>query len=64
MEVVARLGDIGNLHITVLMLSIKLVRRWENAWIFVAELQIPLHAAGRVLWTLAIITVRKRQNKT
>jgi hypothetical protein len=57
MEVVARLRYISNLHVAVLVLTIELVRRRENARIFVAQLEVALHAARRVLRALTVVTV-------
>jgi hypothetical protein len=59
MEVIARLSHVSNLHIAVLVLTIKLLRRGEDTWILVAELEIAFHAAGRMLRTLTIVTVGK-----
>ena len=64
MEVVAWLGHISDLHVAVLVLTIKLLRRREDARIFVAKLEIALHATGRVLRTLTVVTVRQRHDKT
>ena len=48
----------GNLHVTVLVLTVQLLFGWEDAWVFVAELQVPLHPSGRMFWSLAIVTMR------
>lgn len=50
---------VSNLHVAVLVLTIKLVRRWEDARIFVTKLEISLHAARRMLGSLSIISVRQ-----
>lgn len=59
MEHVGRLRQIRNLHVAVLMLAVKLVGRWEDAWVFIAELEVALHTSGGVLGTLSIVTVRQ-----
>ena len=37
-EEIRRLRSVSNLHIAVLVLAIKLVRRWEDAWVLIAQL--------------------------
>ena len=58
MEKVGRRSHVGDLHVAVLVLAIKLVRRREYSRIFVAELEISFHPARRMLWTLSIIAMR------
>lgn len=58
MEQVGGGRHVSNLHVTVLMLTVKLVRRREDSGILVAELKIPLHTTRRMLRTLSIITMR------
>jgi hypothetical protein len=64
MEVVARLRHISDLHIAILVLAIKLVRRREDARVLVAKLEISLHSSRRVLWALAVVSVRQGHDKT
>lgn len=59
MEEVSRRGHVGNLHVAVLVLTLKLLGRGVNARILVAELEETLDTSGRVLGTLAVITVGK-----
>ena len=63
-EEIGGCGHIGDLHVAVLVLAVKLLRGWEDSGVFIAELQVPLHSAGRVLWALAIIAVGKRHHQT
>jgi len=56
-EQVSRSSHVSNLHVAVLVLTIKLVWCREDARIFVAELKISFHPARRVLWTLAIVAM-------
>ena len=46
------------------MLARELLSSWENTWVLGRQLEITLHAARRVLWSLSIISVRKRHNET
>jgi len=63
-EQVGRSGHAGNLHVAVLVLAVELVSRGVHAGLLVAKLEPALHTTGRVLWTLAIVTVRQRDNQT
>ena len=63
-EQVGRAGHAGNLHVAVLVLAVELVSGGEDTGLLVAKLQPTLHSAGRVLRTLAIVTVGKRNDKT
>jgi len=63
-EYVGRAGKVGDLHVTVLVLTLELLGRWENPWVFVAQLQVSLHSSTAVFWTLTIVTVRKREDKS
>jgi hypothetical protein len=63
-EKVGRRGHVGDLHIAVLVLTVQLVLSGELARLLVAKLQPALHSTRRVLRTLAIITVRQRDNET
>ena len=58
-EQVGRSGHVGDLHVAVLVLAVELVCRREDAGLLVAKLQPALHTTGRVLRTLAIVTVRQ-----
>jgi hypothetical protein len=58
MEQVAGLGEVGNLHVAILMLSVKLIRAGEDTRVLVTKLKKSLNTPGRVLWALTIITVR------
>ena len=64
MEVVRRFRAVGDLDIAVLVLTVKLLRRREDAGILVDELQITLHATRRVLRTLTVVTVGQAHDKT
>ena len=57
MEVVRRLCAVGNLNVAVLVLALKLLRRREDAWVFIDKLQVTFHTTRRVLRTLAIVAV-------
>jgi hypothetical protein len=46
------------------MLTLELLSAWEDARILVRQLEITLHTARRVLWTLSVVTVRKRHDET
>ncbi|ANB14017.1 hypothetical protein AWJ20_4972 [Sugiyamaella lignohabitans] len=63
-EQVGRSRGVGNLHVTVLVLTFKLVRRWENSRVFIGKLEVTFNSCRRVLRSLTVVTVRKRQNKT
>lgn len=62
-EQVRRLSHAGNLHVAVLVLAIQLVSSGVHARLLVAKLQPTLHTTGGVLRTLAIVTVRQRDNQ-
>jgi hypothetical protein len=49
---------VSNLHIAILMLTVKLVRRWEDSGILVAQLKISFHTTGRMFRSLSIVSVR------
>jgi hypothetical protein len=63
-EKVGRRSHVGNLHIAVLVLTVQLVLTRELARFLVAKLQPTLHSTRRVLGTLAIITMRQREDET
>jgi len=63
-EQVRGLSHAGNLHVAVLVLAVQLVSRGEYTGLLVAKLEPTLHTTGRVLGTLAVITVRQRDNQT
>lgn len=63
-EDVGGLSHADNLHVAVLVLAVQLVSRGEHARLLVAKLQPALHTTGRVLRTLAIVTVGQRDNQT
>jgi len=63
-EHVSRAGHVDNLHVAVLVLTVELVLRGVHTRLLVTELQPTLHPARRVLWTLAIVTMRQRKDKT
>ena len=63
MEEVSRRGHVGNLHVAVLVLTLKLLGRGVDARILVAKLEETLDTSGRVLGTLAVITVGERHDK-
>jgi hypothetical protein len=63
-EQVGRGGHAGNLHVAVLVLTVQLVSLGVRTGLFVAKLEPTLHTSGRVLRTLAIITVGQRHNQT
>lgn len=63
-EQVGRRSHANNLHVAVLVLTVKLVRRREDTRLFVRQLQPTLHTSRRVLRALTIVTVRKRDNQT
>lgn len=63
-EQVGRGGHAGNLHVAVLVLTVQLVSLGVRTGLFVAKLEPTLHASGRVLRTLAIVTVRQGHNQT
>lgn len=45
------------------MLAFELCFRGENTGVLVTQLEISLNSPGRMLGTLSIITVRKRENQ-
>lgn len=63
-EQVGRAGHADDLHVAVLVLAVELVTLGEDTGLLIAELQPTLHSTGRVLRTLAIVTVGKRNNQT
>lgn len=63
-EQVGRGGWVRNLHIAVLVLSVKLLWGWEHTLVFVTHLQVSLDSTGGVLWTLTVVTVRQGQDET
>lgn len=64
MEQVGWGGHVSDLHVTVLVLALELLSSWEDAWVLAGELKVTLHAARGVLWSLTIISVWKRHDKT
>lgn len=63
-EQVGRGRHVGDLHVAILVLALKLILCGEDSGVLIRELQVALNAARRVLRTLSVITVRKRHNKT
>jgi hypothetical protein len=63
-EEIARLCQVRHLHVAVLVLPIKFIWVGEDSRVFVAQLQISLRSSRRVLWALAVVPVRQRQNQT
>lgn len=57
MEQVGRSGHVDDLHVAVLVLTVKLLTVREDSRILVAQLEVALQTAGRVLRALTIITV-------
>jgi hypothetical protein len=62
-EQVGRSGHVDDLHVAVLVLAVELVSGGEDTRLLVAKLQPTLHTTGRVLRTLAIVTVRQGNNQ-
>ncbi len=62
-EVVGWGGHVRNLHVAVLVLTLKLLWGWEDTWVLVRKLEITLHTSGGVLWSLSIISMRKRHDE-
>jgi len=60
-EDVGRAGEVGDLHVAVLVLAVEFFRRWEDSWVFVHQLQVTLHSSTAVFRTLTVVTVRKRE---
>ena len=56
-EIVGRGCHVSDLHIAILMLSVKLICRWEYARLFVAKLQISFHSTRGMFGALTIVTV-------
>ena len=63
MEEVSRRSHVGNLHVAVLVLALKLLGGGVDARILVAKLEETLDTSGRVLGTLAVITVGERHDE-
>ena len=63
-EAVSRSRADGDLHVTVLVLTIQFLRRWEDARILVTELEEAFHAARTVLRTLTVVAVWKVHDQT
>ena len=63
-EQVGGLGEVDNLHVSVLVLTLELLLRRELTRVLVAQLQVTLETAGRVLGTLTIVTVGQRHDET
>lgn len=64
MEVVGRSGTVRNLHVAILVLSVKLFWGREDSRVLVRQLQEALHATGRMLRALSVVTVRQTHHKT
>jgi hypothetical protein len=62
-EQVGRRSHADDLHVAVLVLTIKLVWGREDTRLFIRQLQPTLHTTGRVLGTLAVVAVRQRDNQ-
>jgi hypothetical protein len=56
-------GEVGDLHVAVLVLTDKLLTSGELSGILVAELEVSLKTSRGVLRTLTIVTVGQRHNK-
>lgn len=52
-------SHVGNLHVAILVLAVEFLWGWEDAGILVTELQVSLHTSGRMLRSLAIISMRQ-----
>jgi hypothetical protein len=63
-EQVCGSGHVGNLHVAVLVLTLKLVLRGEDTWVLVAKMEITLDSARGVLGTLPIVSVGERHYQT
>jgi hypothetical protein len=62
-EQIRRLGQVRDLHVAVLMLTVKLVFIGEYARIFVTKLKIALDATRRVFRALTVVTVGKTHHQ-
>jgi hypothetical protein len=62
-EVVRRLGAVGDLDVAILVLSVKLIGRREDAGVLVDELQVALHACRRVFWSLTVVSMRQAHHE-
>lgn len=60
-EVISRCGHVDKLHVAVLDLSRDLVLVRVDIRMVVAQLQESLNAGGRVLGSLSVVSVWKRQ---
>lgn len=63
MEEVSRGGHVGNLHVAVLVLALKLLGIGEDPRVLVGKLEVALNTSRRMLRTLTIITVGQRHDK-
>jgi hypothetical protein len=63
MEQIRRSGHVRNLHVAVLVLAVELFWCREDSWIFVAKLEVSFHPSRRMLWTLAIVSMRQGENE-
>lgn len=64
MKQIRRRRHIRNLHITILMLSINLLRSGENTRILIAQLQVPFNTTGRMLRSLTIVSMREGHDES
>ena len=58
-EQVCRGSHVSNLHVTILVLTVEFLWAWEDTGILVTELEVSLHTSGRMLRSLAIISMRQ-----
>jgi hypothetical protein len=58
------LRGVDDLHVTVLVLTVKLLRRWVDSGLVVTQLQESLYSTRRVLGSLTIVSVRQREYQT
>ena len=64
MEVLGCAGWVAHSHVDFFLKFCNSYRFWRWVVASVSQLQISFDSARRVLWTLAIITVRQKHNKT
>src|SRR5690348_9887373 len=53
-----------DLHIAILMLPFQFLRRGEDVRMIIAQLEVSLYPCTGMFWSLAIVPVRKTENKT
>lgn len=64
MEQVGGRGEVGDLHVAVLVLTDELLASGELSRVLVAELEVSLETSRGVLRALTIVTVGQRHDKT